>query len=100
MDRPTPDTTKRVEAFCWAALVARVLHPVDVAIIEAFQWIEQPLSAADLSEVFGGKWPRAKVTHHISRLHRLDAIELSKTPTMKNFVDIHYRLRQRPRDGC
>ena len=86
--------------FCWAALVSRVLHPVDVGIIEALQRIEQPLSTADLSEVFDGKWPWAKVTYHISRLHRLDAIELSETPTMRNFVDIRYRLRQRPRDGC
>jgi predicted MarR family transcription regulator len=100
MDRPIPDTPKRAGAFCWAALVARVLHPVDVAIIEAFEWIEQPLSAGDLSEVFDSKWPLAKVTYHIRRLHKLDAIELSATPTMKNIADVRYRLLERPRDGC
>jgi hypothetical protein len=85
--------------FCWAALVARLLHPVDVQIIEALQWIEQPLSADELSEVFDGAWSWAKVSHHIRRLHRLDAVEVSEIQTKPNIADIRYRLRRRPRDG-
>lgn len=85
--------------FCWAALIARVLHPVDVQIIEALQWIEQPLSADDLTRLFDGKPSWAAVGHHIRRLSRLDAIELAETPTTKNITDIRYRLVQRPRDG-
>lgn len=85
--------------FCWAALVARLLHPVDVEIIEALQWIEQPLSADELSKVFDGEWSWAKVSHHIRRLDKLDAVELSEIQTMPNIADIHYRLVKRPRDG-
>lgn len=85
--------------FCWATLVARVLHPVDVQIIEALQWIEQPLSADELSKVFDGKWSWAKVSHHIRRLDKLDAVELSEIQTKPNIADIRYRLVERPGDG-
>ena len=84
--------------FCWAALVARLLHPVDVQIIEALQWIGQPLSADELSEVFGGKWSWAKISHHIRRLQRLDAVELHEIETKPNIADIRYRLVEKPGD--
>jgi hypothetical protein len=50
----------RVEDYFWATLAARVLHPVQVEIIEAMHWIDQPLSAADLAEVVN---PRFKRSH-------------------------------------
>lgn len=85
--------------FCWAALVARALHPVDVQIIEALRWIEQPLSADDLTQLFDGEPSWAVVGHHIRRLSKLDAIGPAETTTTKNIPDIRYRLVQRPRDG-
>ena len=85
--------------FCWAALVARVLHPVDVQIIEAFQWIDEPLSADDLSQLFEGSRSWASLCHHIRRLSKLDAIELAETPTTRNITKIRYRLARRRRDG-
>jgi hypothetical protein len=88
----------RAQGFCWTALVAKVLHPVDVQIIETLEWIEQPLSASDLSELFEGKPSLAAVGHHMRRLVRLDAIELGETPTTRNISDIRYRLVQRPRN--
>jgi hypothetical protein len=85
--------------FCWATLVARVLHPVDVEIIEALRWIERPLSADELSKVFDGKWSWAKVSHHIRRLQRLDAVELYEIQTKPKIADIRYRLVESPGDG-
>jgi hypothetical protein len=75
-----------------------MLHPIDVQIIEALQWIEQPLSADELSEVFDGEWSWAKVSHHIRRLDKLDAVELSEIQTTRNIADIRYRLVERPGD--
>lgn len=86
--------------FYWAALVARVLHPVDVEIIEALRWIGQPLSADELSKVFEGKWSWAKVSHHIRRLGKLDAVELHEIETKPNIADIRYRLVESPGDGA
>jgi len=85
--------------FCWAALIARLLHPVDVEIIEALQWIERPLSADELSKLFDGKWSWAKVSHHIRRLQRLDAVELHEIETKPSIADIRYRLVEKPGDG-
>jgi hypothetical protein len=85
--------------FCWGALVASVLHPVDVQIIEALQWIEQPLSADDLIQMFDGKPSWAVVGHHLRRLAKLGAIRLAETPTAENITDIRYYLVRRPRNG-
>ena len=59
--------------FCWTALVARVLHSVDVQIIEAFQQIEKPLSAGDLSQLFDRKTCWSSLVHHTRRLTELGA---------------------------
>lgn len=96
----TSDNREQPEYFGWAALVARVLHPVDVQIIEAFRWIGQPLSAGDLAHLFDGEVPWASLCHHMRRLTNLDAIGLGETPTTRNITDIRYRLVQRPRNGC
>jgi hypothetical protein len=89
----------RVGDFCWAALVASVLHPVDVQIIEAFRWIEEPLSGGDLAQLFDGQVSWAALGHHLRRLAKLDAIALAEAPTTRNIADIRYRLAQRSRDG-
>jgi hypothetical protein len=84
--------------FCWEALVARVLHPVDVQIIEALLWIGQPLSAGDLTQLFDDdRW--ALFGRHLRRLAKLDAVELGETPTLGNVADVSYRLAvKRPGD--
>jgi hypothetical protein len=93
------DDAEQTPGFCWAALVARALHPIDVQIVEAFQWVEQPLSAGDLKQLFDGEVPWGSLCHHVRRLANLGAIELDETPTTQNITDIPYRLVQRPRDG-
>jgi hypothetical protein len=77
---------------CWAALVARVLHPAEVQIIEALRWIERPLSAGDLSELFDGKLSWVVACRHIRHLTQLGAIETEQEPALREFADIRYRL--------
>lgn len=76
---------------CWAALVARVLHPTEVQIIEALRWVERPLSAGDLSELFDTGLSWVVVCRHIRRLTQLGAIEAEQEP-LREFADIRYRL--------
>lgn len=87
---------ERADEFAWEGLVARVLHPVDVQIIEALQWIGEPLSASDLTQLFEKNVSRARVCHHMRRLTRLRAVQLAETPTMQNAIDISYRLAGAP----
>jgi hypothetical protein len=60
--------------FCWGELVARVLHPAQVEIIEALRWISQSLSAADLLEVFEGQLTKSHIEYRLRQLARLDAV--------------------------
>ena len=99
MNESMPGVAEQVEAFCWAALVARVLHPLAVQIIEALRWIERPLSAGDLTQLFDGEPSWAVVGHHMRRLSKLGALELGETPTTRNITDIAYRLVERPCNG-
>jgi hypothetical protein len=87
-----PDDAEQAGDFCWAALVARVLHPVDVQIVEAFRWIGEPLSAGDLAQIFDEELPWILLGRHLRRLERLAAVELEETPTTRNIMDIRYRL--------
>lgn len=64
--------------FCWGALAAHVLHPVQVEIIEALQWIDQPLTAADLLHIFDAKRSGLRIEHHLRRLTKLDAVMLNE----------------------
>jgi hypothetical protein len=86
-------------SFCWGELVARVLHPIDVQIIEALDWSERPLSAGDLKLLFDGEVRWRSLCWHLRRLVHLDAIELAEAPTIRRITDIRYRLVQRPRNG-
>lgn len=62
------------EGFPWGGLAARVIHPVQVEVIEALLWIDLPLTATDLLHVFDAKRSGLLIEHHIRRLTRLDAV--------------------------
>jgi hypothetical protein len=76
----------------WVALAARLLHPLQVEIIEAMSWIDQPLSAADLAEVVNPTLPWPHFVHHLRRLTRLKAIKPAERFTRRNMTTIRFRL--------
>lgn len=61
----------------WTALVPLTVHPVQVAIIEALQWVEEPVSATELRDMF--EEPKGHylslVSYHMGKLVELGAIE-------------------------
>jgi hypothetical protein len=91
----TLEDVRDAECCCWAALVARVLHPIDVQTIEAMRWIGLSLSAGDLIEVFDGKPSLAVIGRHLRRLVKLDAVEIDEAPTPAHVAGITYRLSRR-----
>jgi len=60
----------------WDAFFSHLAHPTQIAIIEALRWIDQPLSAAELTEVFEGTLGLATVSYHVRRLRNLHVLEL------------------------
>jgi hypothetical protein len=87
------DSQAQIDSDWWATLVAGLLHPVQVAIIESLQWIGEPLSSAQLAEIGDmNNLERSRLVHHLRRLHHLRAIEPAERPQPKNAATIRFRL--------
>jgi hypothetical protein len=59
----------------WAHIPAKADHPARVPMLEAFRWVDEPLSALDLVDLFDGEeitvWG---ATHHLRALHGLGVL--------------------------
>jgi hypothetical protein len=77
----------------WTALIARLLHPLQVQIIEAMWWIGQPLSASQLVQVFCKEQRLSAVSYHVQRLADIGALRPSgqRRPT-RGSIEKFYRL--------
>lgn len=47
--------SKGGEPLDWGALVPLIVHKTKLVILEAMLWIDEPLSAVDVQEMYGGK---------------------------------------------
>jgi Helix-turn-helix domain len=66
--------------FSWTSLVAATIHPVKVAIVEALLWVHEPLSATELTELFGHPdYNLDVVLYHLKGLIRLEVISVNST---------------------
>lgn len=75
----------------WATVAVRALHPIQVQIVEALRWIDEPLAVSDLGEIVEGvEWVR--LNHHIRRLSKLRAIVHAETPNPASVLNLRYRL--------
>ncbi len=76
----------------WAALVPRLVHPIKVGIIEALWRIEEPLSATDLTELFGGKVELSHVSYHVLMLAKVGIIVKVSQRQARGALQKFYRL--------
>jgi hypothetical protein len=51
----------------WSRVLS-MLHPVQIAVVEAFDWIDEPISATLLFDVFGRDVRLGTVAYHLRRL--------------------------------
>lgn len=63
------------EPFDWATLVPRVVHPLQVAVVEAMWWIDRPLSASELELVFDHEFGLSLISYHLLQLKKAEAVE-------------------------
>jgi hypothetical protein len=64
-------------ALDWTALVSLAVHPVKVAIVEAMEWLQEPVSASELTDMFedpDGHY-LSIVSYHMGRLVEMGALE-------------------------
>lgn len=63
------------EPFDWAMLVPHVVHPLQVAIVEALWWIDRPLAASDLELVFERRFGLSLISYHVLQLRKAEVLE-------------------------
>jgi len=84
-DRKLPDAW-------WAAVTRRLLHRLQIEIIEAMQRTEGPMSAGDLAKVIVGVEPGSLAHHHLRRLRMLGVVEYAGGQAPQSSIEAPYRL--------
>ena len=76
----------------WDALIARLIHPTQLAVIEAMLWIDRPLSSAELVRIFDGEVVLSSVAYHVRRLAELGVLEQTGTRQVRGAIEHFFRL--------
>jgi hypothetical protein len=80
------------ERFRWDLLVSRILHPAQVAAIEAFLWVGRPLSPSELAAIFEEHWSIPVLGYHTQALIKLGVLEMVDTEPVRGAMKHIYVL--------
>jgi hypothetical protein len=64
----------------WEAALYGTMHPIQVALIEALAWVDQPLSPTLAVHLLDGEFSLSNLAYHVRRLaearviHQVDSI--------------------------
>jgi hypothetical protein len=78
--------------FSWDSLVPYLIHPVKVAIIEAMEWMEQPLAPRDLDRMFDEQFGVSLVSYHMRTLAEVGAVEKVRQRPVRGALQTFYAL--------
>lgn len=85
----------------WEQLVPHLIHPIKVSIVEAMIWMDRPLSAKELTQLFDE--PKlhylSNVSYHLRRLAKCNVVELAGTREVRGARQKLYALSHRMLDG-
>jgi hypothetical protein len=88
------------EQFDWSLLVPRTIHPLKVAIIEAMEWIGQPLAPSELvylvDELDNEKFGLSHVSYHMAKLRELGALKVVQTEPVRGAQKHFYWFPPQP----
>lgn len=84
------DPSQQFEA--WFRLISKVVHPVKIAVMEAYFWIGEPLSKAELTRLFGnGKhFYLSLVSNHVDGLDSWGILEEITTREIRGATETYY----------
>jgi DNA-binding transcriptional ArsR family regulator len=79
-------------AFDWGTLVSRIVHPAQVAIVEALLYMGQPLSATELRDLFNEPedYYLSLVSYHLKKLHEVGVLEETGTRRVRGGTETFY----------
>jgi hypothetical protein len=78
--------------FNWDSLVPHLVHPVKVAIIEAMEWVEVPLSPRQLDQIFDEQFGVSLVSYHMRTLVDVGVVEKVGERPVRGAVQTFYIL--------
>ncbi|MEX2107874.1 MAG: hypothetical protein WD827_03175 [Solirubrobacterales bacterium] len=78
----------------WEALIGRLMHPTQLAVVEAMLWIDAPLSPTQLVRVFDGEIQLPSVAYHVGRLADFGVLKRTGTRQVRGAVEHFYRLAE------
>ena len=92
-DRVDGDGGAGDEGFHWDLLVSRILHPVQVAIIEALNWIGRPLAPSEVVQMFESQpYTVANLDYHTKALLDHGVLLLAYTEPVRGTTKHYYVL--------
>lgn len=83
--------------FPWEECVPHFLHPVKVAVLEAFLWIDEPFSPKHLEEMSDGEIGVSLAAYHMRTLAQHGLLEISHQRPVRGALQTFYQLPSRLR---
>jgi hypothetical protein len=80
------------ERFPWDSLVSRVLHPIQVLVVEALHWAGGPLAPSDIARFSNGEYTVNLVGYHMRALEELGVVQLLDTEPVRGATRHNYVL--------
>lgn len=78
--------------FEWDMLVPHLVHPMKVGIIEAMQWIGEPVSPRELDRIFDEEHGVSLVAYHMRTLADVGVVEQVRQQAVRGAVQSFYVL--------
>jgi len=78
--------------FNWGTLVPYLIHPVKVAIIEAMEWVDVPLSPRELDRLFDEQFGVSLISYHMRTLMDVGVVEKVRQQPVRGAVQTFYAL--------
>jgi DNA-binding transcriptional ArsR family regulator len=88
----TAEDQAAVNEVDWSALLVLLLHDAQLQIIEAMRWIDRPLSASQLVQVFDGSAAVPAFSYHLRHLRKLGVVKRSWVKPVRGTKERFYRL--------
>lgn len=77
-----------------ASLLWRLMHDLQIEIIEALRVIDDPVSPSELEKVFGERTPLSNIAYHCRRLTSLEVLRVVRTQQVRGAVQHFYFFRK------
>jgi DNA-binding transcriptional ArsR family regulator len=82
-------------ALDWGVPDLCLVHGTKVWIVEAMDWIDRPLAAAELESVFGEERSLSAISYHLNSLAEAGVLERAEERQVRGAMEAHYRFTER-----